>query len=65
MAARSALLWAAVHVPSLAVLWTVADTAVRLDAHPPLALVLGLAAFWGSTEVLDRLTAPLHATRTR
>ncbi|MFE0088784.1 hypothetical protein [Streptomyces sp. NPDC059016] len=64
MAARPALLWAAVNVPSVAVLWVAADTAVRFT-HPLIALFIGLAAFWGASALLDRLTAPLHATTER
>lgn len=64
MAARRALLWAAVNVPSIAVLWVAADTAVRFT-HPLIALFIGLAAFWGSSALLDHLTDPLHTTTER
>lgn len=64
MAGRQALLWTAVFVPSIAVMLAVAETAVRLDAHPVTAMVFGFATFVVSSEVLERLTAPFRATDT-
>ena len=49
------------YVPSVAVMWVALDTAVRFT-HPVVAVLVGLGAFWGAIEVMDRLTAPLNTT---
>ncbi|MFE3657254.1 hypothetical protein [Streptomyces sp. NPDC059165] len=56
------VLEAAVYVQAGAVMWLAMDTAVRFT-HPVVAVLVGLAAYWGATEVMDRLTAPFRTSR--
>lgn len=52
-----------IYIPSLVVTLVVINTSTRLGANLQLAFGLGVLAGWGTSEVLNRLTADLPTTR--